>query len=189
MSHVNIIADLENRILDHRFSNWSGDMKPDSNIVIISIDDGSLDFFAQNGISWPWPRSFYAHLVQYLSEAEIQGVVFDMLFTHSDADRSETDAEETDGTFANSLVNNGKNVLGMIIEGSEFKNTSSLLNFDELIPTDRKSLARDSLIELPIPVLRDAATKLGHTNISPDRDGIFRHVKPFVQINGYALPS
>lgn len=189
LAHVSIFADLENQFLDIRFRNWSGDLQADSNIVIISIDDGSLDYFAENGTAWPWPRSFYAYLVDYLNSEGASVIIFDMLFTHFDADRSETDAEETDGAFAEALRNNDRNVLGMIIDGHAFEESEP---DHELIQTGQSALNNalsDSLLEIPIQVLSEACSWLGHTNISPDRDGIFRHIKPFTKVNEQRIPS
>lgn len=189
LSNVNILDDIENRLLDYRFQHWGGDIQADSNIVIISIDNGSLDFFAENGVSWPWPRSFYGHMLDYLTSAEAKAVVFDMLFSHADADRSDTDAEETDGSFAQALNSNGKTVLGASILQPELHGFKPVDRAHMKLYEYADNSLTDSLLELPIPVLFESTSRIGHTNIRPDRDGIFRSVKPFVNHDGYALPS
>ncbi len=185
---LTIIKDLENRLLDYRFSNWNEDVQPDSNIVLISIDDGSLDYFNQNGISWPWPRSFYAHLLDYFSIVGAKTVIFDMSFSHPDADRSYTDSEETDGLFASALQRKNGSILSMIINGTEFDVPYSDKVYDREVFLKQKYVLADSLIELPLTSLRHASTIIGHTNIGPDHDGIYRHVKPVIKVQDNAVP-
>ncbi len=186
---ITLIEDIESRLLDYRFRTWTGDLQPDSSIVIISIDNGSLDYFAQNDVSWPWPRSFYAHLVEYMDHEGAGLVIFDMLFTHSDADRSETDAEQTDGLFASAIGNSNNVVLGTMLENMhsepDLSGETFLLRGDSAF----SNTLNDSVIQLPIQVLMNANPLLGHTNIKPDHDGIFRHTRPFLNIPDYSIPS
>ena len=189
LSQVGIIQDFENKALDYRFRHWENQLTPDSSMVIISIDDNSLDFFATNGVAWPWPRSFYGHLVDYLAGEGAQAIVFDMLFTHPDADRSDTDAEETDGLFAEALVSSGNTVLGLILEYQDLKTYSDSKKINIKAEPILHYPLSDSLLQLPIEVFLLAKPMLGHTNITPDQDGIFRHVTPIIDHRGIAIPS
>ncbi|MCF7823509.1 MAG: adenylate/guanylate cyclase domain-containing protein [Candidatus Marinimicrobia bacterium] len=184
ISRVPVIDDLEKRLLDYRFQNWSHTAKPDSNIIIISIDNSSLDYFAENGISWPWPRSFYAHVVDYLTDAGAKQIVFDMLFTHADADRSETDAEETDTQFALAMERSKRSILGEMINGDIFNQSQSHSELDKNGTSNLDTLRGESVIVRPIPLLMGACQGVGHTNILPDEDGILRHTKPLFKRSG-----
>lgn len=54
------------------------------NVVIVCIDQKSIDFFdKQAGISWPWPREFHGQLVRYLTECGAKAIVFDVIFSES----------------------------------------------------------------------------------------------------------
>ena len=48
--------------------------------MVVVIDQQSLDYFSNNRVSWPWPRDFYAHLVNICEDAEAELIIFDMLF-------------------------------------------------------------------------------------------------------------
>ena len=111
-SSTPFLKDTEMKMLDYRFQLDPTPEKADTNIVIIAIDDGSLDFFSENGISWPWPRSFYGYAVNYLTDAGARSVIFDMQFYEKDIEREETIADETDNIFADAIKNNGKVYLG-----------------------------------------------------------------------------
>ncbi len=188
LSNLSLFEDLENKLLDLRFRQWNSGTKPDSNIVIVTIDDGSLDYFTQNGTSWPWPRSFYAYLVDYLNDAGAETIIFDMLFSQRDADRSETDAVETDGLFAESLKNYGNAALSMIINATEHETPDAIQATGKDHFIDQKYLLNDSLVELPIEELLKSCATIGHTNITSDRDGIYRHIRPFIKLAGESLP-
>ena len=175
--------------MDYRFNSWSYQAKPDSNIIIISIDDTSLDYFAENGTSWPWPRSFYAHVVDYLTIAGASQIVFDMLFTHDDLDRSETDVEETDSLFATSINNSGTVTLGSVIDGNIFTSPQSNMNRLEYGISIAGQTTLDGGITFPIPMLKKACQNVGYTNILYDSDGILRHVKPFFVLDSVRIPS
>jgi adenylate cyclase len=184
-----LIGHLENRFLDYRFNNWSYEATPDSNIIIVSIDDNSLDYFAENGTSWPWPRSFYAHVVDYLTKAGASQIVFDMLFTHSDIDRSETDAEETDSLFANSIARSGVVTLGSVIDGKVFSMSMPIIDLGESGISNKTIQTYDSGITYPIAQFKKSCQNVGYTNILYDSDGVLRHVKPFFVIDDLQIPS
>lgn len=58
---------LEAKTLDVRFSIIEPPETASKDIILVGIDDSSLKYFADNSISWPWPRNFYAHLLDYLT--------------------------------------------------------------------------------------------------------------------------
>ena len=75
---------LEAKSLDARFSTTEPPETASKDIILVGIDDSSLKYFADNGISWPWPRNFYAHLLNYLTESGAKSVMFDLLFYQPD---------------------------------------------------------------------------------------------------------
>jgi adenylate cyclase len=52
--------------------------KAPESLVIVKVDQASLDSLNSEGITWPWPRQVYAALIEHLSEAE--AVFLDVLF-------------------------------------------------------------------------------------------------------------
>ena len=34
-----------------------------SQVVVVTVDQPDLDFFKTQGVTWPWPRQLYAHLI------------------------------------------------------------------------------------------------------------------------------
>jgi adenylate cyclase len=55
-------------------------------VVIVAVDDKSLDELSHNGIGkttygWPWPRLFWGVMVSYLNKCGAKAVAFDLVFT------------------------------------------------------------------------------------------------------------
>lgn len=186
---LSLIQVLEAKTLDARF----GLNRPPegvNEVIMIGIDDSSLKFFGDNGISWPWPRSFYAHVVDYLTRSGAKAVLFDLLFYQPDLDRSESDGRETDNIFAQSIKNNRHVVLGAQL-------SEDILGFDADLTSAALPLADDPPalssvyrgILAPVPPLAQAAAGLGIVNIAPDPDGIIRKAPLIYGFGDLILPQ
>ena len=68
-----------------------------NDIIIITIDDFSLEQMQGYAGRWPWPRSVHAELVEVLAANNVSAIAFDILFNESDIYRPDDDAyfEET----------------------------------------------------------------------------------------------
>src|SRR5665213_3336401 len=49
-------------------------------IVIVTVDESSLEKFSDMGYEWPWPRNTWAAVVEYMQAAGAKVLVFDILF-------------------------------------------------------------------------------------------------------------
>ncbi|HWR89567.1 MAG TPA: CHASE2 domain-containing protein, partial [Dissulfurispiraceae bacterium] len=58
-------------------------------VIIVKVDQASLDSLNSEGIPWPWPRQVYAAIIEYLSEAE--AVFIDVLFLEPSSYGNEDD--------------------------------------------------------------------------------------------------
>jgi len=157
---------------------WSGSMKswddmifdqltkyfhhePNSDIIIVSIDDRSLDSFGR----WPWPRQLHAEFIDKLTEVQVRAIGLDILFIEPDKDNPENDRR-----LAKAIQRNGRTVLPVVIEST--------------------SASRDVKVKLPLPGLVTAAANLGHTNILPDGKGVVRGLYLSANINsGLKIPA
>jgi len=59
---------------------WPREAAPDSPLVVVDIDEASIDRFGQ----WPWPRSLMARLLDVCAEAGAVALAFDMVFAEPD---------------------------------------------------------------------------------------------------------
>lgn len=73
---------LDNVLYDTLYRTRPVQSMRDSEIILIGIDDKSLDGVSEVWqYGWPWPRWFWARLLDYLNREQAQAVVFDLIFS------------------------------------------------------------------------------------------------------------
>lgn len=76
--------------------------RPASNrVVIIDIDQRSLELMNDVAGSWPWPRSVHGELIDHIATQKPRATVFDLLFNEFDTYRPEQDAAFVDAVARN----------------------------------------------------------------------------------------
>ncbi len=177
------------KLLDNFFRLDPTPAKADTNIVLIAIDDYSLDFFNENGISWPWPRSFYGFAMDYFTNAGVRSVIFDMQFYEPDIDREETYAWETDAAFAEALKRNSNTFLGsqLLIDTTFVHNEIAISSCDVSGEYPYSHIFKG--IRAPIDTLLKANKAIGVINASPDSDGVIRRINLLSKLNDIILPQ
>ncbi|MEH6756012.1 MAG: EAL domain-containing protein [Parasphingorhabdus sp.] len=130
--------------VERQFHNLRSDIleKPASGeIAIVEIDAKSI----QSLDRWPWPRKYYAELVEQLSAAGVTQIAFDVDFSsHSTV--------EQDGLFASAIENSNATVI--------------LPTFKQ----EQSSIKSGYVESLPIEPLRRHAF-LASVNVHPDKNG------------------
>ncbi len=76
---LRFLGDIELRTLDTRFL-LRGARDPGKGVVIVAIDQKSQDVFGR----WPFPRSYFAEVVDVLREAQARVIAFDVNFPQPD---------------------------------------------------------------------------------------------------------
>jgi adenylate cyclase len=186
---TSFIQETELKLLDYRFRLDPIPERADTSIVLVVIDDFSLDFFSENGISWPWPRSFYGYAVDYFTSAGARSVIFDMQFYESDIDREETYADETDSMFASSIANNSNIYLAsQLLLDSTFVHpyaSNSTIQIENKFQPE----ITFSGIRAPIDPFITSARSIGIINAVPDNDGVIRKSSLLFKLNEMILPQ
>ena len=77
------LRSLEWKSWDWRLRTLSDPGRASQEIVILLVDQHSLDFFEQDGLPWPWPRQLYAAAVEFCRAGGARAIVFDVLFSES----------------------------------------------------------------------------------------------------------
>ena len=77
ISRVNTALDLENDLLDYRFSMRGPLDISESPIIILAIDNQSDESTPHR---WPWPREYFAHVIENLNEAGAKVIGIDVIF-------------------------------------------------------------------------------------------------------------
>jgi len=140
---------LEHAIFD-AFFQVRGALSPQSDIVIVGIDD---DSFQSLDLQWPWPRRLHAKLLESLSVARARVVVFDVLFdTHS------KDPQD-DHLFSKAIAAQTKVILA----------TARTI-------TEKKTFTKESWLD-PVPTLMSADSSTGCIELLVDPDGAVRRAQ------------
>jgi len=74
-------SSLEHDLLDYRFKMRGSTDISDSPIIILAIDDQSDESTPSR---WPWPREYFAHVIENLIEAEVKAIGIDVIFEQAD---------------------------------------------------------------------------------------------------------
>ncbi|MCK9407509.1 MAG: adenylate/guanylate cyclase domain-containing protein [Bacteriovoracaceae bacterium] len=171
---------VELNALDIQFRIAQNSRQPDTNIVILTIDQNSLQYFKRTAkISWPWSRDFYALTTDYLTAAGAKAVVYDFQFTEPDEDRANSVGAYNDSLFAAAIRSAGNVYLAAILTKQEEEDQPGdpLVKFPsiESLVTETHRFEFDKSYS-PLVQFQEAATSIGVVNFVPDEDGVCRRI-------------
>ena len=154
---------FENKTYDQRMLFSSRFISPNDNIVLITVDQQSIDWAGETyGYSWPWPREAYAHVIDFLSQGNPSSIMFDILFTEPSVY-----GEEDDQALCRAEKESGKVVQTLFV--SEEGNS-------------KKGL-------FPLPSIMNNAAILGNITSCMDKDDIIRRGRLSYEFEGKTYPT
>jgi adenylate cyclase len=157
-----------------------------SDVVIVDIDQKSLEDMNEYAGSWPWPRSVHGELIDYIAKQQPKAIVFDLLFNELDVFRPEQDAALADAVarqrnvyLAMTLNDNGDGApadrLPPAIEARRLPGAAPDARVPLMLP----------LVMLPHP----DAIRGGLINFNAGSDKTGRHVDLYRDRNGWRFAS
>jgi len=159
----NVFTFLENKTYDARMVSSSKYVRPNQDIVFITLNQDSLDWAVENyGWSWPWPRKAYAQIIDFISAGGGNSIAFDMIF-----DEPSNYGPEDDAELARAEKDSGK-----VIQTVYVYNDST--GCHEIYP---------------IPEIRENAAMLGNITSLMDSDDIIRRGRFNYQVDDKLYPS
>ncbi len=162
LSYTTTFQTLELKLLDLRFALRGPESLEDSPVVIVGIDDQSDESTPHR---WPWPRSYFAHVIENLEEAGAAAIGVDVIFDQPDKYGPEQDDELT---RVLSLYDN-------VVLVGKLLQTSQNYTYTTIIPPYEKFLSGN--------------TSWGLVAIEADIDGFYRRYLIGQQYNDSLLPS
>ncbi|MFO7894404.1 MAG: adenylate/guanylate cyclase domain-containing protein [Longimicrobiales bacterium] len=186
---------------------WLADpAEADSSIVIITIDENSLDVYGDEYGRWPWPREPLGYLLRYAAVGGARAVVFDIQFPEPDR------YAEGDTILAEDMVRAGNAVIAFTVTpgdsaaAEEWEQT--LLSEDTTgLRAEARRYVEESAVgrvgegfpgsvlpdfpyaEAPYPLFGGTAAGLGVVNWTPGPDGVTRAQPLLVEHRGALYPS
>ncbi len=110
LTQSGLLETLELKTLDLRFRSLPptpATERPDD-IVIVEIDQDSIEqVYTHINYRWPWPRLFYGTMIDYITAAGAQAIVFDIFFSEPDIERDISGAE-SDAALVDATARSGR---------------------------------------------------------------------------------
>lgn len=190
-----VFTNLENKSRDFRFRIFSDPKKADPNIVIVTVDEESLNFYRENFGTWPWPREVFASLIEYLAAGGARAIAFDILFSEPDIDNPQSDL-----LLSNATAEFGRVIYSVVLRDERasgvedyeamlgrlfLREHRSMLveNSSDILFTDHLSAT------LPFAGALLASRGVGVINLVADSDGPSRSIYPIFKYDGSYYPS
>lgn len=189
--YIHLISTSETKIYDFLVTHRLTHKKPASNIVIIDIDEGSLQALAPEFGRWPWPNQVFATLIDGLEKQAPKAIAFDIMFSDRDLQRPESEAAfnaaiaRSKTTFFPMVRLDAKNDAKSQIQAAWLPGATALHD------VNAKSTGTDSTIAVILPKIPAALEtgRLGFLNVTPDRDGILRRYPSYLHHAGWSFDS
>jgi len=173
-------------VFDLQAKQLAKSLTSDKDIVIITIDDYSLNKMQAISGMWVWPRSIHAQLVEQLNQRPNQAIVFDILFAEKDIYRPDDDA------FFNEVVAQTPNVYFAILQQNiTSEGGIAIEKWADLLAIEKSALAKNNVkasFVLPLAI-NQKHWQVGTINFTSDSDGIGRTYDVKRNIDGWKISS
>jgi len=185
---LNFYQSLEWKLWDARLRIFASPARADRNIVLVLVDQYSLDVYKAQGISWPWPRQMYAPLILYLKNGGAKACFFDIAMTEPSLYHVEDDQ------ILAACMKDVGNVFFPVALSREEKEGSStseslLSRFSRPADEGRKAQENFRSITTPLDLFLKAVRGVANVQVNPDADGTYRRISLVYSYKGLNLPS
>ncbi|RPI03298.1 MAG: CHASE2 domain-containing protein [Ignavibacteriae bacterium] len=140
------------------------DLVKDGDVVIVGISDDDLKAFIE---PFPFPRSYYAHIIKNLNDAGARVIVFDMTW------ESQGKTLQGDSLLRDALLKYDNVVIAAKVQ-TESSNDKAIVQYRE--PTYNN-------------IFFGVDKNIGVVNIYKDRDDVCRSYFPMLDVQGFLTPS
>ncbi|MEN9658112.1 MAG: hypothetical protein RL571_1577 [Pseudomonadota bacterium] len=176
-------------VIDDRSGDWvleknASRRSASPDIVIIDIDQKSLETMNEVAGSWPWPRAIHAELLSAIATHQPKAIVFDVLFNEPDTFRADSDQLFRDTVLQ---LHNLYLPSTLLVDGIGARLADLPAIYGLQKTQNAKPDARAPLL-LPL-VLPPETWRGGLINFKKDPDGIGRHYWVFAETQGWRIPS
>ena len=194
-------ARLEWMTFDARVGLFRQDAEAAPDVAVVLIDEPSLQALNPLLGRFPWPRSVYADLLDFLALGQPRAVVFDLLFSERQwAPGQDPDALNThDEAFMQASAQYGF-VYQTAQLTHEVPDDNAAYHLGEPLPKDfvtRFALPHtkgfgpgdNNHYYLPLHGLYEGAAGVGVVGMEPDADGVYRRIRLFHNYRGKVFPT
>ena len=155
---------------------------PNKDIVVLAIDDASLESLWDKYGEWPLPRNVYGDLINYIEKENPQAIIFDLMFI-----KSIKTAPEADKYLADSMnkYSNIYTAMNLDRETTDVRLPIDLpsrisVNINNKSKVDLKKKNYYTNCRPILSSLLNGKVNIGMVNVLRSGDGILRTVAPIV---------
>lgn len=190
---TNIIRPLEWLTWDVRVQLLSNKDKAPENIVVVLVDQDSLDWGEEEqGLSWPWPREILTTIINFASRSGAKAIAFDVLYSEASIY-----GVSDDEAFKYSISDSNNFIASMKLDSESVSTWNPDTNeqsvhidgLDRWLENESHTLENYTNVTLPIPEVTLNANRLANVHAKPDDDGIYRRGNLFYLYNDKVIPS
>lgn len=184
---VPVLRSFEFAIYDWRVQKLLPIPSTSRDIVVIGIDDESLERMGPAVGRWPWPRFVHSMLVQYCDLAKT--IAFDVLFLERQWKLWTGDPGDTQ--LVESVRESEKVILTALFvhESSVEAKTPALTRSRLVLQGDGSKIESYEGVLSPFEDLLEVATGVGHSNLVRDMDGKMRRYLALLRYRDQYYPS
>ena len=194
-----ILERLEFISYDQRMAFHRKDALLHDDIAVVLIDEASLQAMDPLVGRYPWPRSVYGDLIDFLALGGARAVVFDILFTESEKSTLGQHTSQSDERLTQASAESGIAIHAVQILKESLADTeagylskpmpSVFINRHAIQGAKGFTDSGNNNFLLPLDGLYEATRGIGAVGIEPDADGIYRRAKLFSVYQGHVFPS
>jgi len=161
-------------------------------IRLILLDQSSLDWGKENGLSWPWPREVYAKIAEFCRRTQVKALAFDVLYTEpskygvSDDQALGAALKILPTTIAVSLSRHSGREEDWPPSATRAA-MKKIDGLDEWIKKTGYNVFRRGTF--PVPELAREAKILANVQLNPDPDNVYRRVSFLEVFANRPMPS
>lgn len=196
--HQTTALDRLNRLVyDIRLQDKRQDTVVPDDIAVILIDEASLEALEPVLGRFPWPRSVYADLMDFLAMGEARAVLLDILLTEREG-RAEDPLTDSDRQLVLSSFNYQNLYHAGLIRHEQVDGSGQRLH--KPMPDgvrEQHSLLRATGLQtglyntysMPFDALLQTTPRLGIVGAEPDPDGLYRRLRLLWEYHGAFYPG
>lgn len=179
-----ILLSLELKSYDLRHNIHTKQKLTNPEIVVLAIDDNSLELLADKYGSWPWDRQAYVDAISYLNQSGAKQVILDLMFVNHSKNKSSDDKlikiiKENDNIFVAMNLDNREESIHDTLPGHleakvKNKGTVEFPSYKNYRPI--------------MSEITNGTPNVGMINCNRDFDGISRGTPSFLKMNGKHYP-
>lgn len=186
---LQVFDGLEARSWDWRQRLFADPGDADERIVLLLIDQASLDVYAEQGYSWPWMREMYRPIIEFCSRGGASALFIDLHFSEPSVFGEGDDQRMAEAVAA----------AGHVFLPAHFSNEEEALSPEKASLLERFAIRREidspgnvremRSVVLPLPGLLSAIQGLGDVQVPPDADGIYRRIPLHTRLGDHLFPT